>query len=168
MIYKKIIFRALGILELWIRALWTIAARCNCFFLMLLLDVVQSTFKKITFLWVRQSGCPSHLSSLSCRKSVFLLCSTVKEKIRGKFIFGLPSGCLSGCWWTLVPQWSQHSSQPPSLLAPLLVPAWRIRWHCSLLLTTLVWPSTNGFLNGDECICSPSEHLKRFWTLNRL
>lgn len=107
-------FQSFGNFRIVAQTLWTLVALCSCFFLMLLLDVVQSTFKKIMFLWVRQSGCPYHLSSLSCRKSMFLSCSTVAEKIRGKFIFGLPSGCLSGCW--LNPsQWSQRSSQLPSL-----------------------------------------------------
>lgn len=50
--------------------------------LMLLLDVVQSTFKKITFLWVRQSGCPYHLSSLSCRKSVSFMLHSQRENQR--------------------------------------------------------------------------------------
>ena len=135
--------------------------------LMLMLDVVQSTFKKIMFLWVRQGGYPYHLSSLSCRKYVFLLSSTVKENQRKIHLW---SSLWVSVWMLInsVSQWSQHSSQPPSLLVPLLVPAWRIRWHCSLLLlTTLVWPSINGFLNWDKRICS-SEHLKQFWTLNRL
>lgn len=50
---------------------------------------------------------------------------------------------------------------------PSLISAQRM-WHCSLLLTTWVWPGINGFLNGEERICFSSEHWKRFWTRNSL
>lgn len=148
------------------QTLWTIVALCNCFFLMLLLDVVQSTFKKSCSSgseWLSISLVLSFLQEIC----VSFMLHSRRENQRKIHLW---SSLWASVWMLTesVSQWSQHSSQPPSLLVPLLAPAWRIRWRCSLLWTTLVWPSTNGFFSWDERICSSSEHLKLFWMLNRL
>lgn len=128
-------------------------------FLMLLLDVVQSTLKS------HSSGSDRVAVHIICPSlsagNLFLLCSTVKEKIRGKFIFGLPLGvCLmlmNSCF-SVIPTFLSATKS----LSPSAGPCLKNTMTLFTALTTLVWPSTNGFLNGDECICSPSEHLKRF------
>lgn len=76
------------------KELWTMAAVCSYFLLILLPAVAQSVFKKLDSSGSHRVAIDVICLLFPAGNLLFLSCSTIKEKMRGKCVLSSLFGCL--------------------------------------------------------------------------